>query len=551
MSLLHRRDRLRSALIGVSLLAVGLLLAGDASGANAQTPAGKGATPAPPLQVSDILGVREFADRVQVDLSPDGKFMAFSLQDPTRAAVRDSMPTSQYFGATGVPRGHRGTDVHVTDVLSAQTRNITQGRGANWSPVWSPDGRTLAFLSDRDGAVRVWLWHRPTRVLRRLSAEPVRVFFGFESIRWSPSGRRVAVKLSPLGLTRAQLDQLLPAPAKPAATTPPVRSADGVSATVYVATQAGEQAATPPLAVNLDSTRSFLNAELRDLAVIDVVSGRVAAAREPGARHGLALGARRALHRLHHAPAGRRPRTAGVRQLRPVRRGHGGPRRRGSSRLASCRSTASTSPGRRAGVRWRSRRTARCTSLGAMAAWRSGSKPVAARSRTGIARRCGRARTRCSSVSADTLWRVSVPGGDATPSRCPRAGGCSTSSRPPTHSASRAERLSIAVHDPATKLSGFRTIDFTNGTYTGALEEAGGARLRRPVPSGHVGRRTDDLVCRRARRHAAGGVGHAGAADALESRHEQQPAGRAAAPRRHAAGPVDRVLVAKCCAARC
>ena len=227
-----------------------------------------------PLQVKDILGIREFADRVQVDLSSDGKFVAFTLRDPVRAAPKDG---ATYFGSTGVPRGQRGTDIFVTEVLTSKTTKLTADRGSNWSPVWSPDGRTLAFLSDRDGQVRVWLWDRPRKELRRLALDPVRTFYGFEGIRWSPNGRRLAVKLSPAGMSRAQLDRLLPSGVAPT----PVRpvSDAGVTATVFDATGAPRDTsappAPPPLALNLDSTRSFLNAELADLAIIDLNSGRV------------------------------------------------------------------------------------------------------------------------------------------------------------------------------------------------------------------------------------------------------------------------------------
>jgi dipeptidyl aminopeptidase/acylaminoacyl peptidase len=234
-----------------------------AARATAQAPASG------PLQVRDVLAIREFADRVQVDLSPDGKFVAFTLKSPVRGAAKDG---TRYFSASGVSGAFRGTDVLVTEVLAAKTTNLTD-RGSNWSPTWSPDGRTLAFFSDRDGQARIWLWERARRQLRRLTADPVRPYFGFEGIRWSPNSRRVAVKLMPAGMSRAQLDRLLPLPPS---TTRAASDPGAVTATVFDATAVRDTSAPPPpLALNLDSTRSFLNAELADLAIVDVSTGRV------------------------------------------------------------------------------------------------------------------------------------------------------------------------------------------------------------------------------------------------------------------------------------
>src|SRR5438034_1847777 len=199
-----------------------------------------------PLQVRDVLSVRTFASRNQIGLSPDGRFVAFALRNPMRVPAGDR---AGYFGATGAPSEVRGTDVFITEVLAAKTTNLTNQRGSSWSPVWSPDGRTLAFLSDRDGQVRVWLWNRAQKQLRRLSPEPVRTFFGFEDIRWSPNGRRIAVKLSPRGMTRADLDRLLPTDSTSSRAP---RSADSVTAVVFDATSIRDTATSPPLAVNLD-----------------------------------------------------------------------------------------------------------------------------------------------------------------------------------------------------------------------------------------------------------------------------------------------------------
>jgi dipeptidyl aminopeptidase/acylaminoacyl peptidase len=244
----------------------------------AQSPTARNGPETRALSVAQVLDIREFADRNQLDLSPDGRLVAFAVQHPARAAGTDR-GASAYFSPTGVPRGQRGSDVLLTDVATGATRVLAGGSGSSWSPAWSPDGRHLAFYSDRDGIARLWLWERDHDRLRLLAPVAVRVYFGFEGIQWSPDGTRVLVKLSPAGATSEALARLLPtatAASKSQETAGARTSPDDVSARVFTAMPAlaspGGAVRAP---VHLDSARSFLNAELGDLAVIDVATGVV------------------------------------------------------------------------------------------------------------------------------------------------------------------------------------------------------------------------------------------------------------------------------------
>jgi hypothetical protein len=92
-------------------------------------------------------------------------------------------------GAAGGGAGEAGEGRVVTPRAA--------GWGTCWGPCWSPDGRRLAFYSDRDGAPRLWLWDRATGAARRACAHPAVIRFGLEGPRWLPDGRRLAVKLRP------------------------------------------------------------------------------------------------------------------------------------------------------------------------------------------------------------------------------------------------------------------------------------------------------------------------------------------------------------------
>ncbi|MFZ5817642.1 MAG: S9 family peptidase [Bacillota bacterium] len=65
---------------------------------------------------------------------------------------------------------------------------FTRGKKSDSSPRWSPDGRTLAFVSDRGGDRQIWLIDRfggearPLTSMRHGASNPV----------WSPDGRRIA-----------------------------------------------------------------------------------------------------------------------------------------------------------------------------------------------------------------------------------------------------------------------------------------------------------------------------------------------------------------------
>ncbi len=132
--------------------------------------------------------------RVPLDtqLSPDGRFVAFPVKDV--APGKDGYRTAIWLAAADG---------------SAPARQITLGSASDDHLRWSPDGTTLAFLSDRgavlqaggagecpgpaerpaDGGVQVWLLPMHGGEARQLTRLPHDV----RDIAWSPDGRRMCV----------------------------------------------------------------------------------------------------------------------------------------------------------------------------------------------------------------------------------------------------------------------------------------------------------------------------------------------------------------------
>ena len=78
-------------------------------------------------------------------------------------------------------------DIAVIRVDGTGFRNLTRTRDANeWGPVWSPDGRRIAYSSDEDGVPRIFVMDADGSNRTRISDT-----WG-EYPAWSPDGTRIA-----------------------------------------------------------------------------------------------------------------------------------------------------------------------------------------------------------------------------------------------------------------------------------------------------------------------------------------------------------------------
>lgn len=148
-----------------------------------------------PLPVDAVLGAMHINTDVALSASSDGRWIAFTTDDRRRAGRhRDDVA----FTPTGVPLRKWSSDVWVIDRQGGQSRNLTAGRGASWGPVWSPDGRLLAFYSDRDDTAGAWIWERAGDTFYRAAPIMTRSRHKDE-IRWTPDGSGIIVLAVPDG----------------------------------------------------------------------------------------------------------------------------------------------------------------------------------------------------------------------------------------------------------------------------------------------------------------------------------------------------------------
>jgi dipeptidyl aminopeptidase/acylaminoacyl peptidase len=83
------------------------------------------------------------------------------------------------------------SNLWIVDVDGTRIRELTSGSWRDSAPVWSPDGKRIAFLSDRDGTTQLhalWVDTREVAQLTHLERAP-------GSLQWSPDGKKIAFSM--------------------------------------------------------------------------------------------------------------------------------------------------------------------------------------------------------------------------------------------------------------------------------------------------------------------------------------------------------------------
>src|SRR5579872_2524464 len=221
---------------------------------------------AKPLPIQQTLGARYFVSYLPIDLSPDGRWVAFTCNHARQAANGQGVRYSR-LTPTGIPVNFVGSDIWIAYTRTGEAQNITNGKGTNWAPVWSPKGDYLAFNSDRSGESHLWLWEKSSGKLRQLSTALVSSGIDFEGPQWTPDGKQLVVRILPNGMG---IEGLLDAVYGPRTHQHPDR---GTQASVKILESPA--AATQEKRQKVEGGASVFEMLRSDLAVIDVASGTV------------------------------------------------------------------------------------------------------------------------------------------------------------------------------------------------------------------------------------------------------------------------------------
>ncbi len=144
-----------------------------------------------PLKLDDLLKYNTFVGRVPIDITNDGNWIAYNTQN--REQYEGGGGNSVY-SKTGVMIEMAYGKIWVTNTRTGEHRNLTPDWGSSWAPRWSPDGKRLAFYTDRTGKPHLHVWNRESDDMQSFESATVQTFFGFEVPKWTPDGRFVLFK---------------------------------------------------------------------------------------------------------------------------------------------------------------------------------------------------------------------------------------------------------------------------------------------------------------------------------------------------------------------
>src|SRR6202140_5711834 len=111
---------------------------------------------------------------ISLDVSPDGKTIAFELLG----------------------------DIYTLPIEGGQAKLISGGMAFDSQPRFSPDGKWIAFISDREGSENVWIMHPDGTEAKQVSKDPSAEF---ASPSWTPDGNYVYASKAVFGIATFEI----------------------------------------------------------------------------------------------------------------------------------------------------------------------------------------------------------------------------------------------------------------------------------------------------------------------------------------------------------
>jgi dipeptidyl aminopeptidase/acylaminoacyl peptidase len=225
------------------------------------------------LSIESTLRMKFLSEYAPVSFSADGDRIAF--------AVRDNANSTGFspdeFERTWIPPYASDANIYVMDLATRKVHEVTS-EGDNWLPTWSPDGRMLAFVSDRDssGWARLWIWDVVADKLRMVSERNVRG----AKIAWLPNSSGIVVEIMPENRTSEETTNQMTTVDVPQHSPDQMRNQNGSTVQIYrsepVLAGASERGSAVPW--NLDryvADLAFIDLRHGDRLTILVHGGRI------------------------------------------------------------------------------------------------------------------------------------------------------------------------------------------------------------------------------------------------------------------------------------
>jgi dipeptidyl aminopeptidase/acylaminoacyl peptidase len=119
-----------------------------------------------PITFEDMMKLHRLSEPA---ISADGKWIAYAVSTPEMDANRNA------------------SKVWIVSTAGGEAVQVTQS-GHDNSPAWSPDGKTLAFISSRSGDSQIYLLSMEGGEAKKLTA----LSTGADLFQWSPDGKTIA-----------------------------------------------------------------------------------------------------------------------------------------------------------------------------------------------------------------------------------------------------------------------------------------------------------------------------------------------------------------------